>query len=192
MKEMYCTEDKKDCINKKEVNNFIAETSNNISKRHNSERVAIVLDAETLKTTTTLEKHGFDSFNILIPNPYIYKKIAKKHLFTYNCTLNTLLNKHIYTKVDVAFFDYCCTFSGNIEVNPKKDILVYFKKKLPDKNSLFAVTFSKRDSKIKEPMNKARKYIMKTAKQYGYKSQLIYKKEYADHGAMFVLVYKIY
>lgn len=191
-KDMYCTKDKVGCKNKKEVNSKLADLSKD------NREMAIVLDASTLQTSKALMKVGYRQHSILIPNPYCYNEIVTKRktkFGTFNMHLGELLNQtYLYQKsISVAFFDYCCTFSGNEKVQPKNDIKTYFKKGLPKNNSVFAATFSKRDGKTPgNVMQTARIYIHTTAKKYGYRAERVYQKEYADHGAMFVLMYKVY
>lgn len=188
-KETYCTEAKRGCPNKKLVNTKLAELSKN------NREMAIILDASTFQTRKALMKVGYKKDNIIIPNPFDYEKMKKNNLRVLNMYLGELLSKPwLYNKsISVAFFDYCCTYSGNEKVKPKNDIRDYFKNKLAKNDSVFAVTFSRRDCKTKgDVIHKARIFIYQTAKKYGYRAVRVWQREYNDHGPMFVLMYKVY
>jgi len=129
--------------NKIYVNNVLKEFA---SIHNRNKGKAIILDSEKLFTTKKLLEIGMKSKNILIPNPYVYEKIVKKHPTSFNCLLGDLLvSEKINPKtVSVAFFDYMSTLEGNKEVHPKTDIKNYFYNHLPKNNSIFGITISLR------------------------------------------------
>ena len=136
-KEKYSTKEKKKSINKQEANKlFTREAIKNIGR-------ALILDAETLITTSYLARRGFKK--IVVPNPYVYEKIkSDKRIKALNLTVGQWINRPHNETYTAVWLDYCCTFDGNetTGINPQEDIRNLFSKKLLKDNSAFAVTFS--------------------------------------------------
>ena len=129
-------------VEKVEINNIIAKEF----KERRNKGYFLVLESEERLTLKTMVKVGISPKRIEVPNhTEAFKKIKKWHTNTYNETIGAYIAgvKDIGDTNCVAgvWFDYCGGISGNKEMNPKKDIVNYFKHKLPADGSVFAYTF---------------------------------------------------
>jgi len=146
MRERYNSTIRTNDLNKIKINKILSEYASYNNRNMGN---ALILDTEKLLTTKALLNVGFQKDKILIPNPYSYNKIITKHTRTYDCLLNRFMKINAYHfkyKITFAFFDFMATLSGNNEVKPKDDIRDYFKYKLPNNDSIFAITVSVREA----------------------------------------------
>jgi len=154
---------------------------------------ALILDAESLVTTTFLKRRGFRK--IIVPNPYVFDEIkGDKRIHA----KNMLVGKYISVSSDrltAVWLDYCCTFDGSEAegIKPQEDIQLLFERKLLKKNSTLAVTFSSRkhvrvDYKGQDE-DRVRKCIENEARINGYNA--IFERTHKYQGIYFLL-YHIY
>ncbi len=141
-KEKYNAEERTADPDKIRVNQIIGELA-----RTRKDKEMIILDCEKLQTLHTLVKSGVSANNIHIPNPYVFKKIIKKHENTYNMLLGEYIDnlseiRSSKESIGLSFFDYMSCLDGNQEVHPIEDIKNYFDYKLPANNSILAITLS--------------------------------------------------
>lgn len=185
VKDKYTTGNKKNNEHKIECNQLFTRFAvKNIG-------LALILDAEDLRTTFWLNRRGFE--NITVPNPYIHNKIKKDPRIT---AVNMLIGEYMvitdktYTAV---WLDYCCSFDGNKEMKPQEDIKLLFKNKLLRDNSTLAVTFCFRKHTrvdyVGQDEDRIRTCIENEARLNGYNLVAQRRKPYT--GMIFIL-YKVY
>ena len=186
-KEKYSTKEKKNSAIKQDANKlFTREASKNVGK-------ALILDAETLITTSYLARRGFK--NIIVPNPYVYDKIKKDKRIQ---AKNMLVGEYIANcsdRLTAVWLDYCGTFDGSEStgINPQEDIRNLFKKKLLTDNSTFAVTFSFRTQhRVAYPgesEDRVRKCIANEARINGYS---VVPERKITYTGIYMILYRVY
>lgn len=152
---------------------------------------ALILDADTLYTSKRLKKVGF--VDILVPNPHIFNKVrGKKYVSIVNRLVGYVIER-IKTEFTAIWLDYCCSFDGNININPKSDIEMLFKRRLLADNSTFAVTFAYRKhirtAYPAETEDKIREHISKTALKNKY---FIIPKRTKRYRGMILITFKVF
>ena len=154
--------------------------------------LALILDSQNFLTTNALIDAGYDREYISIPQydktEYLIQK--KTHNNVSNQSLNAFLQDTKIEKFSTAWFDYTCTYSGNVGCRPKDDIELYFSRKFADNESTFAVTFSKREKTDEEELrvDETRKHISLLAKKNGYALTDEVKFEY---GNMYFIMWEV-
>ena len=185
---------------KQDINDlFVNDTTKNTT--------ALILDAENLFTTRKLIKNKVKPKNIYVPNPFSYDdliKYSKQHKIRINIFNKLLYNFLIddFSKLCESlknelfiWFDYCCCFMGNDNINPREDIKTMFEILRTELNTQqhigltikFSVTFSYRKptSDFKhERYIEIINYITRTAYKYGFVAiptiHRIYKMYYIE------------
>jgi superfamily II DNA or RNA helicase len=154
--------------------------------------IALILDSQNFLTTTALIESGYNREDISIPQydktEYLVQK--KEHNNVSNQSLNAFLQDTKIEKFSTAWFDYTCTYSGNVGCRPKDDIELYFSRKFPENESTFAVTFSKREKADEEEsrVDDTRRHISLLAKKNGYALTDEVKFEY---GNMYFIMWEV-
>jgi superfamily II DNA or RNA helicase len=164
---------------------FASQAKNNIGD-------ALILDSSNFITTMALVSVGYDKERIYIPqyDKDEYDLQKQEHNHVSNESLNECLSGSDDTKYTAAWFDYTCTFNGNVNCRPEEDIKLYFSRKFPDKESVFAVTFCKRE-KTEDAVDRVentKKRISRIAKENGYALTVETKYEY---GNMYFIMWEV-
>jgi len=153
----------------------------------------LILDSEKLFTANMLRNRGFKDKQIFIPNPYAFGEINRKKKTN---VFNSLLGEFICDtdkSFTAAWFDYCCSFGGNVDVAPKSDISRYFQFKLAKNNGTFAVTFCYRKNNqtkfLHEDYANCNTFITQTAYDNGY---ILIPQQHRIYNGFFFISYKVY
>jgi hypothetical protein len=189
--------------NKIEANKILKKLATEYSGLVEAEELsALILDTSEFLTTNALKLTGlYKKKNIEIPqiDQKEYRKMIKKHRFTYNLPLGEYLDslKELSDEdlpvFSIAFFDYCCSVFGNDKMSPESDIKKYFEMELPANMSIFGYTFSFRTKKGEkyESVIKADNIITSAAYENGYNAvKLPYGKVYNGMFYGFYVIYK--
>lgn len=154
----------------------------------------IILDGKHGVTSSNLRHVGISKLNIMVPNfdQSTCNEINKLHYSTAICsTLGYFLNNTpLANKVSSAWFDYCCTFTGNqkLSTTPEQDIRTYFEEKMAINGSVFGVTFSHRSNVSQdEVINK----IIEIGHLNGYTLNIVFQKNLQRVYTVFFIVRKL-
>lgn len=182
----YRPDAKKEDPDKQEANTLFATRSAN--KIGN----ALIIDSSNFITTNALVEVGYKRDQIFIPqyDKLEYEIQKQTHSRVYHQSLYERMSKIDDTKYSTCWLDYTCTFKGNKDCRPEKDIELYFSRSLPDDESIFAVTFSKRE-KAEDEMDRVsqtKKHINTIAKKNGYAltDETIY-----EYGNMYFIMWEV-
>ena len=164
---------------------FAARSANKIGN-------ALILDSSNFITTKALVEVGYDRDHIFIPqyDKGEYEIQKTSHNKVYHESLNQNLSESDDVKYSTSWFDYTCTFTGNKDCHPEQDIYLYFSRAFPDNESIFAVTFSKREKANEEVdrVSQTKKRINSIAKENGYAltDETIY-----EYGNMYFIMWEV-
>ena len=160
----------------------------------NDASLALILDSRNMLTTKTLKDIGFKTDNIYIPQ--FHKKeydIQKEvHQQVHHTSLYNFLNESEDCNFSATWFYYHETITGNEMCRPLEDIELYFQRMFPAHNSIFAVTFCKRNVQfvdIEDTVEKSKELINDIAERYGY--HLIREKIYEYGSGMYYIHWKV-
>jgi hypothetical protein len=147
--------------------------------------LALILDTSCFLTRDNLMKKGFHRDSIYIPqyDKEEYKKMREHHARVFHKSLYAFLEESEDTKFSATWFDYTCTLTGNDSCRPLDDIKLFFRRKFAKHNSLFAVTFSKRNVQMEEDRDvvfETQKTLETIAATYGYSLSCNYGHEYGN------------
>lgn len=175
---------------KKEINKLFVDSVMQNKNIHN--QLTLILDSELLYTSKLLLKNGVKKKDIVIPNPFVYKKIVKQRLGinVYNQLLFDYLDNNINIFKNV-WLDYMCSLDGNEIVNPKEDIEKIFKNIMIANNSVFAITLAnrKKTEYSYQHFFEGISYICSIANKNGYTA---IPKEARVYRGMFFILFNCY
>lgn len=190
---------------KHSVNSRIVQMANTVPVPKGEPLRAVVLDAITLGTTQAIcmaFRGRPDGIHVNIPNGCEFERFngdthdnAKRissDVYVFDQMLYDWIKERSQKKtVHVAFFDYCCTASGNSHCRPKDDIVLFFKRGLLANEGIFAVTFSVRDPKgssgYRQGQRDIRDFIRNAAESSGYHEIETF---YMSYAGMYVLFFR--
>ena len=159
---MYRATQKKESDMKNAVNQFISEQANEHTK-------AIVIDAETLLSSTALANAGVLKKNITVLNcdPHVVRT-AKEHGFQSYAGYSTQTLLKLKGQYDIIYLDYCGTPKDNAThgFSPCMD-LAWASHHL-NKNGILLATFSRRCENAIEQANQIIPYGMQLVKEVTY------------------------
>ena len=160
----------------------------------NDASLALILDSKNMLTTKTLSDIGFKSENIYVPQfcKEEYDIQKEVHQQVHNVSLYNFLNDSEDCKFTATWFDYQETITGNKTCRPLEDIELYFQRMFPAHNSIFAVTFCKRNVQFvdgDDTVEKSKELINDIAERYGY--HLTREKIYEYGSGMYYIHWKV-
>lgn len=156
--------------------------------------LALILDSSNFTTTKTLLNKGFKTDNIYIPQfcKEEYDVQKEIHQQVHHTSLYNFLNDSDDCKFSATWFDYHGTITGNETCRPLEDIELYFHGMFPAHNSIFAVTFCKRNVQFvdgEDTVEKSKELINDIAERYGY--HLTREKIYEYGSGMYYIHWKV-
>jgi hypothetical protein len=165
----YNSEKKGEDFNKQSANQMLS-THCPIAK---PDSLVLILDTKKFLTTDALIKKGYAKNNIFIPqyDRTEYEEMKKQHARVFNTSLYDCIAESEDCEFTATWFDYTCTPTGSDTCRPMDDINLYFARKLAEHESLFAVTFCKRNAQIpndEDVVRWTKKQIYAIAKKNGY------------------------
>jgi len=158
----YNTELKKNSTMKRTMNTFISSYVNKDSR-------AVVIDAETLLSSTTLVQHGAQPKNIVVinTNGVIINKAREKGHVNSIQGISTNVLPHLSGTYDIIYLDYCGTPELHLDgFNPAFDLL-WAADRVKD-NGIIVTTFSRRTKDAIEKANDLIPFTLTLAKEVNY------------------------
>ena len=154
----------------KKANSTMKRTMNTfISSYVDKDSTAVVLDAETLLSSTTLVQHGAQPKNIVVINTegdIINKAREKGHVFSIQ-GISTNVLPRLSGTYDIIYLDYCGTPEIHQDgFNPAFDLL-WAADRVKD-NGIIVTTFSRRTKDAIEKANDLIPFTLTLAKEVNY------------------------